>query len=85
MNLYLLTQSETKGYDTYDSVVVAAVSEEEARHIPPSLSFNYETRQYDQWPHDEWATTPANVTAKLIGVAAEGVERGVILASYNAG
>jgi len=36
MNIYLLTQDVNNGYDTYDSVVVAAKSPEDAREIHPS-------------------------------------------------
>jgi hypothetical protein len=38
MNLYLLTQSAVTGWDTYDSAVVAAESEEAARMIHPGES-----------------------------------------------
>ena len=36
MNLYLISQSFTSGYDTYDSAVVAAESAQEARETNPS-------------------------------------------------
>lgn len=36
MKLYLLSQGSVSGYDTYDAVVVAAESEEDARTIHPS-------------------------------------------------
>ena len=36
MNLYLLTQDEETGYDTFDSVVVAALTGEQAKKIHPS-------------------------------------------------
>jgi hypothetical protein len=36
MKLYLLSQSVADGYDTYDSVVVAAKSIKDARTIHPS-------------------------------------------------
>ena len=35
MNLYLISQNRNNGYDTYDSAVVAAESEEKARMIRP--------------------------------------------------
>ena len=35
MNLYLLTQDTVRGYDTYDSCVVCAESEEEAQTVIP--------------------------------------------------
>ncbi len=36
MNLYKLSQNINNGYDTYDSCIVAAETEEEAREIHPS-------------------------------------------------
>lgn len=38
MNLYLLTQNDNTGYDTYDSAVVAAKDETQARSIHPGRS-----------------------------------------------
>lgn len=81
MNLYLLTQDEATGYDTFDSCIVAAKNEEEARGISPS--WNGEFKDGATWT--DWASSPEKVEAKLIGVATEGTHSGVILASYNAG
>lgn len=83
MNLYHISQDIESGYDTYDSCVVAAASEEDARRIHPS-----EHRK--DWPEKEdsylgWAHKPEQVTVRLLGVAAPGIERGVICASFNAG
>src|SRR3990167_7998667 len=36
MKIYKLSQSLNDGYDTYDSAVVCAENEEDARHIHPS-------------------------------------------------
>jgi len=83
MNLYLLTQNEVGGYDTYDSCVVAAETEEEAKKIHPS---DYVRNNAYDWGKDgTWASSPESVSADLIGIAAEGTETGVILASFNAG
>ena len=99
MNLYLLTQSENTGYDTYDSAVVSAVSEEDAREVDPSSLYVWhdgpEAGWYFQYSDGrerlesdgryDWGL-PGNVTAKLIGTAADGTEAGeVICASFNAG
>lgn len=82
MNLYLLTQGEEIGYDTYDSVVVAAKSEDEARKIHPNEWLD------DPWNRKygvDWCRTPEGVTVKLIGEAVKGTQSGVILSSFNAG
>lgn len=79
MNLYLLTQKVNTGYDTYDSCVVAAESEDDAKTIQP--------RELEFEPDDsfsDWAS-PEYVFVEYLGVAAESVKRGVICASFNAG
>lgn len=79
MKLWLLSQKDNTGYDTFDSCVVAAETEEDARTIHPAEG------QYKTWYWSEWANTPDSVQVKLIGEATPGAERGVILASFNAG
>lgn len=73
MKLWLISQEENTGYDTYSDVVVAAETAEEARRIPPD-KFYY-----------AWASKPENVSVRLLGEALEGIKAGVILASYHAG
>jgi hypothetical protein len=77
--LYLISQNVNTGYDTYDSAVVVAESEHEARHTPPG-----DLNWYGEWPLGEWAA-PGDVTAELIGIAIPGIKPGVICASFNAG
>jgi hypothetical protein len=74
MNLYLISQTFYIGYDVFDSAVVAADTEEEARLVNPSGS----TPGYG-WPE------PKHVKVKLLGVALAGIGRGVVCASFNAG
>lgn len=78
--LWKLEQDENDGYDTYDSAVVCAVSEAEARKIYPG--------KYGDWGgnYGPWADSPDQVTVTKIGVADPKLEPGtVICASYNAG
>lgn len=81
MNLYLISQDVNNGFDTYDSAVVCADSEQEAQAVSPAGSNKY---RLGKPTLSEWAT-PENVTVKLIGVAAEGIEKGIICSSFNAG
>lgn len=78
MKLWLLSQDENKDYDTYDSCVVAAETEGEARLTMPS---KYES--FDK--NSAWCSGPDKVTVKLLGEAIEGTPAGVVLASFNAG
>lgn len=77
MKLYLLTQDEERGYDTFDSVVVAANSLEEAKLISPDT--------YRPWSGRSWAPNHNFVDAQYLGEATEGTGTGIILASFNAG
>ena len=81
MNLYLLKQDVNIDWDTYDSVIVCAESEEEAVKIHPNGDF-FDTGW--EWP-EGWVETPSQVRCQKIGVADESVEKGVVLASFNAG
>ncbi len=80
MNLYLLSQDENTDYDTYDSVVVAAKDENEARLIHPD-------GDNAEWGcrYPAWASSPEKVTVTKIGKASDDVQLGVVLASFNAG
>ena len=90
MNLYLITQpDENVTYDTYDSAVVAAASEDEARNTHPDGSgATFPPGQYiprrPWWSLSEW-TEPENVSVQLIGTAASGMAAGVLCSSFNAG
>lgn len=85
MKLFLISQYENTGYDTYDSAVVAAPSEEVARNTDPSArgedetEINWNRRQYS------WCSSPEEVEVTYLGEAAEGTKQSVILASFNAG
>lgn len=88
MNLYKISQSVNNGYDTYDSAVVAAESEEQAKTIHPA---DYVDVGDDQWFKQDyhygqhsWAM-PIDVKVGYIGEARPGLESGVICASFNAG
>jgi hypothetical protein len=89
MNIYFISQNENRGYDTYDSAVVAAAMPRDARNIHPSFcNFTWSGNDWETdkgYPSfDDW-TSPDNVNVEFIGVAKEGTEPGVICSSYNAG
>ncbi len=80
MNLYLLSQNENNGWDTYDSCVVVASSPEEARLIRPDGS-NWE----GDLTYKGWAFSPDKVIVTLIGTAIDQELGSVVIASFNAG
>ena len=83
MKLFLISQDKNNGYDTYESAVVCAHDENNAKTIHPYKSISAPVtnslNEYSTW------TELDNVKVKYIGEAAEGLERGVIVASFNAG
>lgn len=94
MKLYLLSQEMNRGYDTYDSVVVCAENEEEARIINPGGFYVWEN---DSWcfhfsdgrksfeKRDDTWCLPSEVKVEEIGIANDSVKAGVVLSSFNAG
>ena len=82
MNIYLISQDQNIGYDTHDSAVVVAESEEEARSIHPG---GYALDDQEQWD-GIWSTwtNKEHVKVELIGKAINR-NTGVVLASFNAG
>lgn len=88
MNIYLITATVTTGRDTFDAFVCCAASEADARLTHPSPGVVWSGSEWvnafgRKVPHG-WRDTPETVCVEMIGRAAEGVEPGVMLASFNA-
>lgn len=81
LNIYRISQEENDYWDTYDSAIVAALSEEEAKTIHPCY---YDANWKDPNGGQTW-THPKNIKVELIGKAAPHIEKGIILTSFNAG
>lgn len=96
MKLWLISQSENNGWDTYDSAVVAAETEEEARNLYPD---NWDSNP-KRWNGSKWLwyledgrvldyssgswTSPDKVSVEFLADGYEG-QAGTVLASFNAG
>lgn len=96
MKLWLISQDVNNNYDTYDSAVVAAETEDEARNIYPCDWDNNPKR----WNGSKWVgyledgrvlgcgsgswTSPDNVSVQFLADGYEG-PAGTVLASFNAG
>jgi hypothetical protein len=99
MKIYLISQEVNTNYDTYDSAVVIAENEEEAKRICPSSFYGYdqntnnfisdsENKKNQRNENDivsSWSPSPDYVKAEYLGEAKEGSKKEVILASFNAG
>ena len=81
MKLYLLSQNDNTDYDTYDSCVVCAENEEDAKTIAPNGNIYFlPTKQYS-----DWALSKETILCEEIGEANKSQVRGVIISSFNAG
>lgn len=82
MNIYLISRKDHADWDTYDSAVVFALTEEQARQTHPDPNV-----KVIDWGGKlgTWAYTPDQVTVEYLGIAKEGTEAGVACASFNAG
>lgn len=75
MNIYKISQHENTNYDTFDSCVVYAENEVEAKNMHPD----------GKWNDYSWASSPENVEVEFIGVAEFQPNSGFICRSFHAG
>lgn len=80
MKLYLLSQDDNNDYDTYDSILVCAENEADARTISPNGEPFVENERWGSW-----AKKASAISCEEIGEANDKQTRGVIIASFNAG
>lgn len=87
MNIYRISQTTHTGYDTYDSAVVIAESEENARWMhPEDGSCITEDITAGEDSYNWYWTHPDNVIVELIGKASEQLNAPIVIcASFNAG
>lgn len=84
-------QQENSGYDTFDSIVVAAHTEDDAKEMHPYGAWRKNTSssvgeiKTFVARNSVWASSPEKVTVQLLGVAEPDIEPGIILSSFNAG
>lgn len=90
MKLWRISQEENCGFDSYDSAVVAAETEQEAKLMHPdgdSVIGFPDSDPYRSWVSDSesWVSDSELVTCEYLGDAKDGTPSGVICASFNAG
>lgn len=78
MKLYLVSQVCNGGYDTYSDIVVAALSEKDARMIDPSNAENTSIHK----DNGAWCA-PSCLKVEYLGPTKH--KRGVICDSFHAG
>ncbi len=85
MKLWLISQNQKTGYDTYDSAVVSAKDMTSAALMNPANGGRNEWDSPDDNYCGSWCDSFHLVKVKLIGNALKGTEAGIIVASFNAG
>ncbi len=93
MNIYRISQTMNRGWDTYSDAVVVVANETDAKnthpdknvpHFDPSLLEEEKELQEEAWSY-EWAL-PEFVKVEYVGKAVDTIFAGTILcASYHAG
>lgn len=82
-NIYKVSQSANDGYNTYDSFIVVAESEDEAKDTSPTgEAINWNNIPQNIYDCD-WAQKREDVKVLFVGLAKEGLPKGIILASFN--
>lgn len=95
MNIYLIWQNENNNYDTFDSAVVIAENEYEARCTHPNPEYKFidnelyficedGTIKKENYSYG-WVDNPFKVEVELIGSASKGAKPRVVCTSFNAG
>jgi hypothetical protein len=98
MKLYKVSRAGRIGYDEFDSMVVIAIDENDARTIHPygyylkdnawyRMGIDYSTREIKEslYKDDTWVDGSEVEKLKVEYLGETEKERGVILASFNAG
>lgn len=80
MKIFLISQSDCGGYDTYDSAVVIAPNARIARRMNPSNGQDIVKAGCS----GSWTSNPKNVSVKCLGESKLKKQQ-VVCASFNAG
>lgn len=87
LNLYKISQDE-KTRCAYDAAIVCAQTPEAARLIHPSgfvlVGGRWPNPNGSMTAYSMWVSSPDKVRVEWIGRAGDGMQPGVVLASFNA-
>lgn len=85
MKLFKISQSVNTGYDTYDSAIVCAKDEVEARKYHPDRGRHSNEKGDFPDHYPSWAERVSQVEVIHIGTASPTCPIGIVLSSFNAG
>jgi len=75
--IYRISQTVNNDYDTFDSFVVCANDEEDAKLV---VDLDGQEESYG-----DWVKNTKDIDVEYLGEAKKELERGVVLGSFNAG
>ena len=86
MKLFLLSRKDWSDgyYDEFKACVVCALNEEDAKKIRPDGD-EFREIEHGKINYTGWVRNLDEIECKEIGLTKHGQERGVVLASFNAG
>ena len=84
MNIYKISQTLNRDYDTYGGFVVYAKDKEAARDMGPATKNGKVDWEQEHLKYC-WVKKREDVIVEFIGVAVDRAEPGVILTSFRAG
>jgi len=93
MKIYKIWQTVNNDYDVYDAAIVVAENEEDARMMTPNtyagnIYYPYPVERRFGWGRElgtDWVYDIKDVNVEYIGEAKEGMPKGVVIGSFNAG
>jgi len=84
MKLFKIERNNEVDWDEFDGAVVCAIDEEDARSIHPNGYGDAVPKTKKDETYSSWVIQD-DVILTYLGEAKEGLKRGVILSSFNAG
>ncbi len=84
MKIYKIWQTVNNCYDTYDSAIVVAENEQDAKRMHPSCEREIYPIYYNFGNDNTWVCNN-DVQLEYIGEAKEGMKKGSVIGSFNAG
>ena len=85
MNIYLLIKlidDSEDPWDKYNSAVVVAPNEDEAKKMHPNGENIW---PWDEWRSDSWVSQLAEIRVVYLGEASPGLIQGVVCSDFHAG
>lgn len=84
MKLFKVERTDDPSWDEYDAMIVCCEDEETARNMSPDTGEPMTEKEWNE-QFSFWCKSPTDLKVEYLGEAADHVEKGVVLDSFNAG